>query len=162
MVEIRRADSGDIEAILPLVAAYRVFYRQLPDDARERAYVMEMLATSKSVVLLASRDDRVLGFAQLFTTFNTVHLAPSLILEDLFVAPEARGNGVATRLLNAAVDYARSVGASGMFLETAMDNASAQRVYERALWTREARFLKYNAPLATDARMPAEEGRDKG
>lgn len=34
-----------------------------------------------------------------------------------------------------------------MFLETAENNAAAQRAYEQAGWTREARFRKYNAPL---------------
>jgi RimJ/RimL family protein N-acetyltransferase len=34
-----------------------------------------------------------------------------------------------------------------MFLETAVDNARAQRVYEREGWQREAQFHKYNAPL---------------
>jgi predicted GNAT family acetyltransferase len=34
-----------------------------------------------------------------------------------------------------------------MFLETAMDNVTAQRVYARAGWSREGRFYKYNAPL---------------
>jgi ribosomal protein S18 acetylase RimI-like enzyme len=49
--------------------------------------------------------------------------------------------------LERAAAHAREIGATGMFLETAMDNQPAQRVYERAGWTREGRFFKYNAPL---------------
>ena len=67
------------------------------------------------------------------------------MLRDLFVVARARGGGVATQLLSRAMQYAREIGAVGMFLETAINNVTAQRVYERAGWTREAQFYKYNA-----------------
>jgi ribosomal protein S18 acetylase RimI-like enzyme len=76
-----------------------------------------------------------------------VRLAPVLILEDLFVEPEHRMHGVARSLIHAAVAYARETGAAAMFLETAVDNERAQRVYEREGWRREEQFHKYNAPL---------------
>ena len=78
---------------------------------------------------------------------STVRLGPALILEDLFVAPSARGSGAADALMDAAIRYARELGAAGMFLETAVDNRRAQALYERHGWTREERFYKYNAPL---------------
>jgi len=49
--------------------------------------------------------------------------------------------------LERAAGYARETGAAGMFLETAYDNVTAQRVYERNGWTRENQFCKYNSPL---------------
>jgi ribosomal protein S18 acetylase RimI-like enzyme len=84
---------------------------------------------------------------QIFHAYSTVRLGPALILEDLFVLPEARRVGIATKLLQCANDYAHEIGATGMFLETAMENLSAQRIYEQAGWTRESRFYKYNAKL---------------
>jgi len=45
------------------------------------------------------------------------------------------------------MNYAREIGAVGLFLETAVDNLIAQRVSERSGWTKEGRFLKYNAPI---------------
>ena len=70
-----------------------------------------------------------------------------VFVSHLFVNPDVRRGGVATALLERAVAYALEIGAVGMFLETAMDNATAQAVYERAGWTREGRFYKYNAVL---------------
>lgn len=145
---VRRAVSGDIESLLPLVRAYRVFYEQQPDPQRERAYVHHHFESGSSVIYIAEEDEIAAGFAQLFRTYSTVHLAPAWILEDLFVEMAFRGRGIAAALLSSAVDHARAEGASGMFLETALDNFAAQRVYERAGWRRESRFLKYNAPLA--------------
>ena len=105
------------------------------------------LRNGTSSVYLAWKHERAVGFVQLFAYTSTVRLAPTLILEDLFVASDARGDGVASALLERSLEHARSLGAAGMFLETAVDNAAAQRVYERCGWTREGQFLKYNAPF---------------
>jgi len=146
-LEITRATIDDLEALLPLVTAYRMFYQRDPDPPREREFIERHLREDRSVVFLASDGDTAVGFVQIFQTYSTVWLGPSLILEDLFVTPEARGSGAATKLIERAEAYAREIRAVGMFLETAMDNTVAQRVYERAGWTRENRFFKYNAKL---------------
>jgi ribosomal protein S18 acetylase RimI-like enzyme len=143
---VERASVRDLEALLPLVAAYRAFYEQRADAIRERALIAQHLNTGTSTIFIARCDGNAVGFVQLFATYSTVWLGSSLILEDLFVDPSARGAGIATKLLERALAYSREISAVGMFLETAMDNAAAQRVYERAGWTREGRFYKYNAP----------------
>ncbi|HZT14171.1 MAG TPA: GNAT family N-acetyltransferase [Candidatus Baltobacteraceae bacterium] len=144
---IERATAEDLDALLPLVRAYRVFYKQQPDEAREREFVARHLRDGTSVMYVARSGGSAAGFMQLFKTYSTVHLAPAWILEDLFVDPNARRAGIAAALLERALAHARESGACGMFLETAYDNVTAQRVYERAGWTREGRFYKYNAPV---------------
>jgi ribosomal protein S18 acetylase RimI-like enzyme len=145
-LRIERATLADLESVLPLVGAYREFYEQRPDAAGERKLITQHLEKGTSTMFVARLDRNVVGFVQLFTTYSTVWLGPSLILEDLFVAPAARGEGVAAKLVARSMEYAKEVAAVGMFLETAHDNLAAQRVYERAGWTREGRFYKYNAP----------------
>lgn len=145
---IRRATITDLDALLPLLQTYRVFYKRQPDTERERAFLEAHLRDGTSVIYIAEVDGAAAGFMQLFKMYSTVRLANSWILEDLFVAPEYRSRGIASELLTRALEHARENGACGMFLETAQDNVTAQRVYERAGWTREGHFLKYNAPLA--------------
>ncbi len=144
--EIRRAVLADLDELLPLVHGYRAFYEQAHDADEERAFIARMLRDATGAIFLARRAGAAIGFAQLFHAHSTVRLGTSLILEDLFVEPGARGGGVASALLAAACAYAREIGAVGMFLETAADNAVARRVYERAGWQRERVFVKYNAP----------------
>jgi ribosomal protein S18 acetylase RimI-like enzyme len=144
---IRQADLGDLEVLLPLVRGYREFYERPHDARHEREFLERHLRDRTSTIFIALRDERAVGFVQMFGTWSTVHLAPSFVLEDLFVEPQARGSGAADALLERALEHARESGAAGMFLETAADNEHAQRVYERNGWTREKRFLKYNAPL---------------
>ena len=146
-LEIRRATMADSQHVLPLVQAYRVFYKQQRAPDRERSFIERRLREKDSVIYVAGIAMQTVGFTQLFKTYSTVHLTNAWILEDLFVDPRFRRRGIAQALLAAAVRHAQESGASGMFLETAFDNLTAQRVYERAGWAREGRFYKYNAPL---------------
>lgn len=53
-------------------------------------------------------------------------------LFQVWVAPEARGQGVACALLGAALDWARGRGARAMQLGVVCGNDAARRLYERA------------------------------
>ena len=88
--------------------------------------------------------DAPVGFVILYCTFSTVALAARWILNDLFVAPAARGKGVATALIDAAVAAAKEVGVPRMFLRTGIDNVQAQRLYERLGWKRDTRYWRYD------------------
>jgi ribosomal protein S18 acetylase RimI-like enzyme len=144
---VRLAVLDDLERLLPLVQAYRIFYEQQPDVQRERSFIESHLKKKTSAMYLAEANQNTAGFAQLFKSYSTVHLSTVWILEDLFVVPKYRRYGIGAMLLEQARLHALGDGASSMFLETAYDNETAQRVYERAGWTREGRFYKYNAPL---------------
>jgi ribosomal protein S18 acetylase RimI-like enzyme len=144
---VRRAAEADLEALLPLVRAYRRFYEQEPDEGRERSFIQKHLRDASSTVFVALAGAQAVGFVQIFESWSTVRLAPVLILEDLFVDPAWRGNGIGRSLVYTSVAYARENGAASMSLETAIANEQAQRVYEREGWGRERAFIKYNAPL---------------
>ena len=68
-------------------------------------------------------------------------------MNDLFVEPEARRRGVGRLLLEAAAEFGRHTGAVRLTLVTALDNAPAQALYERAGWRRESVFCTYNLTL---------------
>ena len=50
-------------------------------------------------------------------------------MNDLFVSPDARGQGVGRALIEASADVARNRGAHHLEWATAPDNATAQRLY---------------------------------
>ena len=53
------------------------------------------------------------------------------LLNDLYVDTNHRKQGYGSALLQAAFDYGKSQQASYVFLETARDNITAQRVYKK-------------------------------
>ncbi|QSX79822.1 GNAT family N-acetyltransferase [Agrilutibacter solisilvae] len=137
-VTIRRAETHDLDALVPLFDAYRVFYQQASDPARARDFLAQRMARQESVVLLAQHDGDAIGFTQLFPTFSSVRTGPMWILNDLFVDARARRLGAGRSLLDAAADFARDSGAVLITLETATDNATARALYRAAGWHEDA------------------------
>jgi GNAT superfamily N-acetyltransferase len=78
--------------------------------------------------------------------FSSVRTARLWILNDLFVADDARRCGVARALLDAAAQFARDDGAAGLMLETGRDNAAARALYRAAGWQEDASQW-YSLPL---------------
>jgi GNAT superfamily N-acetyltransferase len=66
-----------------------------------------------------------------FWTWSTLQAARIGVMNDLFVAPEARGTGVADALVAACREQAREQGAAWLSWQTAADNHRAQAVYAR-------------------------------
>lgn len=145
--EIRRATPGDVDAVAALFDAYREFYRQASDLAGARAFIGERLARGESVVFLAEAAGDALGFTQLYPSFTSAGMARIYILNDLFVASEARGRGVGAALLRHAAGFARGEGAVRLALSTEKTNAAAQALYEREGWQRDEAFLGYTLRL---------------
>ena len=144
---IERATLGDLEALVPLFAAYRRFYGRA-DDPRAGDFLAERLRREESVVFIAWQGTQAIGFTQLYPTFASVALGRMFVLYDLFVAPAARRSGAGALLLRRAVRFAAEQGAVELMLQTATDNLAAQRLYEREGWVRDEEFYVYNYRVA--------------
>jgi GNAT superfamily N-acetyltransferase len=143
-ITIIRATAEHVELATPLFDAYRQFYKQAADLEGCRRFLQERLTRDESVVFLAMRDDKAVGFMQLYPSFSSISLKCLWVLNDLFVAPDARKRGVGSLLLERARQHAIETGAKGLTLSTAVDNFTAQRVYERMEWKRDNDFYHYN------------------
>ena len=74
-------------------------------------------------------------------------MARIFILNDLFVVPEARGRGAGSALLAEAADHGRRSGAVRLTLSTEVTNSTAQSLYEKLGWKRDAVFCVYQFAL---------------
>ena len=146
-IAVRRAQAPDAELIAPLFDAYRQFYRQSADLPLALAFIRERLALDESVIFVAQDEQgRAIGFTQLYPSFSSSSARRIWILNDLFVTPAVRGNGVAHQLLDAARSHAVSTGAKRLALSTARDNP-AQKLYESVGYERDNVFYHYSLPL---------------
>lgn len=145
---VRHASIDDLDVVAPLFDAYRQFYRQPADPALARSFLLERFRNHQSVILLAlAANGDGLGFVQLYPSFSSVRARRIYILNDLFVAQHARRLGVASRLLEAAAEFGRAIGAAGLSLSTALDNAPARRLYESHGWTLDTQYCTYDLAL---------------
>lgn len=146
----RQATLTDLDALVPLLDGYRVFYGQAPDRAAARDFLSRRLTRGDSRLLVHEDDDgTLLGFVQLYPLFSTVGLAPQWLLNDLFVAPEARRRGVGRALMRGAEALARSAGVARLTLATQVENRTAKALYESLGWRCDRIFDHYRLDLAT-------------
>lgn len=146
-MDIRQATVLDLDRVAPLFDAYRQFYGRPSDIHGARGFLAARLEQQQSVILLAEEGAEPLGFTQLFPSFTSTGMAQIFILNDLFVAPQARGRAVGKALLDAAESHCRAQGAVRLALSTAVDNLAAQALYEGAGWERDSQFLSYEKSL---------------
>jgi GNAT superfamily N-acetyltransferase len=145
---IRQANAGDLGLIVPLFDAYRQFYGQPSDPELAHSFLQERFRLDQSVVFLAlDRAGNALGFTQLYPSFSSGLARRIFILNDLFVTPEARRRKVGRRLLRAAAEFGIRAGAARLALATALDNASAQALYESCGWVRDTLWCTYTLAL---------------
>lgn len=138
MTRVVRAGISDLETLVPMFDAYRIFYKREGDLDGARAYLTARLERNEAMVFLALEiSGAALGFALCYSTFSSVAMKPLVILNDLFVIPEARGQRIGEVLIGAAVELAQTSGAVGVQLETAHTNLSGQKLYERLGFQRE-------------------------
>ena len=146
--EVRQASIHDLDTLVPLFDGYRQFYRQPSDPARARAFLAERFAHHESLILLACDEQGVgLGFTQLYPLFSSVRTVRIYLLNDLFVATDARRYGVGKALLGASDEHARALGAASLWLQTELNNAPAQALYESLGWKRDQAFCDYGLTL---------------
>lgn len=145
-----RVTAEEVELVAPLFDAYRQFYGQPPDLDGARRFLAERLGRGESVIFAVVEGGRALGFTQLYPSFSSVSMRPIWILNDLFVAGDARRRGVGARLLGAARDHALRTGAARLALSTAVTNTEAQALYERDGWRRDTAYLHYEYELPKD------------
>jgi GNAT superfamily N-acetyltransferase len=140
-LEIAPIAAEEFEELLPLIAAYQRFYEaEEIDEERNRTFFRRFLAPSEDGLLLGARHEgRLLGYACLYWHFSSLAACESVLMNDLFVAESARGQGVGRALIEATAGIARERGVPFVEWSTAPDNHTAQRLYdstdaERSKW----------------------------
>jgi GNAT superfamily N-acetyltransferase len=123
---------ADYDRVLPLIAGYQRFYLAEPNEKRNRAFFRRFLAPSDDGLLLGAwKDSELVGFATLYWTFSSTHAAEAALMNDLFVADGHRGEGIGLALIEGSVSAARERGMRHLEWFTALDNETAQRLYDR-------------------------------
>lgn len=145
-VMIRAATIHDVGSLAPLFDAYRQFYQQASDIEGARRFLSERMEGGESHVIMAVLEEAPstpIGFVQLYPTYSSVRIARALVVNDLWVVPTARRQGVARTLIREAHGYAIAIGVRLVSLSTATDNVEARALYESEGYALESGFEHY-------------------
>lgn len=130
--DIRPLATADEAAWRRLWQGYQDFYEVSLSEAVTAATWLRLLDPAEPVRgLIAERQGVVVGFAHYVLHRSTWRIEDTCYLQDLFVAPEARGTGLARRLVEAVYAASDAAGAGQVYWLTHKDNLAARRLYDR-------------------------------
>ncbi len=127
--EIRRAEQSDAGAVARLLHDFNSEYEDYtPGVPALTERLGELLANDEIVVLLAG--DPPAGFALFRIRPSLWAKAGDAYLEELYVAPEHRRQGIGRALLETSIEAARKAGANHFELTTGETDTEARTLYE--------------------------------
>ena len=127
--DIAPADRAGWEA---LWSAYLAFYKvDLSPDITAHTWTRMMDPASPLKGRLAVEGDQPLGFALHHHHCSTWVMGEDCYLEDLFVAPAARGKGLGRALIEDLVAIGRRNGWRRLYWLTEIENATARKLYDQ-------------------------------
>ncbi len=150
-IRVRLLGKEDVPTFCALIEALAHYEHLSPPDgpARERLARDALATPARFWTLLAELAGRVVGYAVFFETYSTFLASPTLYLEDIFVLPDARGEGVGRALLRACAEEAVHRGCERMEWQVLAWNDLALGFYEHLGATplhREWRLYRLEGP----------------
>ncbi|WP_404425724.1 GNAT family N-acetyltransferase [Nibricoccus sp. IMCC34717] len=147
LLNLRRAEEKDAEALLALIDSLADFEKLPRPDAEARRRLLEHGFGPRprfETWLVGPRDEeQPAGYAIFLETYSTFLAKPTLYIEDLYVKPEYRRRGYGGALLAKARALASERGC-GRIEWTCLDwNTKAQAVYEGLGAKRMSEWLLY-------------------
>ena len=133
MAFVRPLAATDLVRWRELWMGYLDFYRaEVGEEVTSETFERLVAQSDGLVGLVAEGDDgEPVGIAHLVFHPSTWSTGRYCYLEDLFVAPEARGTGAAHQLLEAVFAEADRRGATRTYWETQEFNSPARSLYDQ-------------------------------
>ncbi|HSI29306.1 MAG: N-acetyltransferase family protein [Methylophilus sp.] len=132
-VTIRTIEVNDYASWNQLYSAYATFYAvKQTQDMRDLVWQWIHQSTPLIYALVALDEERnVLGFLHYRTFLRPLAASMGGYVDDIYVVPEARGQGIARQLIKAVVAIGETHQWSVLRWMTAEDNQHARACYDR-------------------------------
>lgn len=139
---IRPLAAADKAAWLPLWHGYLEFYEStVAPEVTETTFARLLDPAEPMFAFVAELNGALIGVTQCVLHRSTWTRGPYCYLNDLFVAPSARGTGAGRALIEAVYARADELGAERVYWLTHETNATARQLYDRVA-TRSG-FIQY-------------------
>jgi GNAT superfamily N-acetyltransferase len=133
MISVRPIVASDEENWINLFRDYIVFYKtNVPEEIIAQTWRRLLNGDDNMTAIIAvDESGKAVGIAALVFHRSTWSASWYCYLEDLFVAPDARGLGVGKALIEATYAEADRRGATRTYWATQENNATARQLYDR-------------------------------
>jgi GNAT superfamily N-acetyltransferase len=135
MPTLRKARQQDLEE---LTALLRLLFTIEADfnfnEAKQRQGLAMLLDNDRGCILVAEEAGQVIGMCTGQLVISTAEGGPSVLVEDMVVAPAHRGQGTGRALMKAMAGWALEQGATRLQLLADKNNPPALAFYEHLGW----------------------------
>jgi ribosomal protein S18 acetylase RimI-like enzyme len=149
-IEIIRANSEHIKDVSILFDLYRQFYKYKKDLINSQNYITDRIINKESIIFLCFYNKKIVGFTQLYETFDSLNLDKKLVLYDLYVLEKYRLLGIGRKLMNASKKFAKDNKYHRIELSTAINNTNAQKLYESLDYIRDKEYYNYDLEIKNE------------
>jgi GNAT superfamily N-acetyltransferase len=131
MTMIRLAQKGDEHAIMELIHGLAL-YEKAPEQVVNTAEALAIHLFDEKICesIVAEKDGKIVGFALYFTNYSTWK-GKCLYLEDFYVLPELRKEGIGSLLFDEVVRIAKERGVKRMDWQVLEWNEPALNFYKK-------------------------------
>jgi len=134
---IETAIEADIPGLVSLLAELLSIEQDFKPDEAKQVQGLKLLISSPDhgiIKVAKTADGDVIGMVSAQLVISTAEGAPSAWIEDMVVSKQHRASGIGRKLLDAALAWAKSKGASRAQLLVDLDNAPALGYYDHLGW----------------------------
>lgn len=131
-VVIRAIEATDRVIWDDLWGQYQAFYKtKIASETSDITFKRLFVPSVPMNGLVAEVDGKVVGIVHYIFHYSTWTVGPYCYLQDLYTSAEARGRGVATKLIEAVYEKAQAQGAARVYWLTHETNDVAIKLYEK-------------------------------
>lgn len=152
MVRIERSGASDSCVLLPLISRYWQFEAIPGFDADRIAAALRRMLSAEELVSgwTAFVDGTPAGYLLAVYVYSLEHLGMTAEIDEFFVLPEHRGQGLGGRLLAAAEEEFRRRDCTNVSLQVGVNNAPARAFYLRHGYAGRAGYTLLDKMLGHD------------
>lgn len=129
-MHVKRAGLECLKDTTVLFNEFREFYGQEAKPEETERFIKERMEKDESIIFLAYEEKQAIGFTQIYPIFSSLSMKPAYILNDLFVRPSYRRQGVGKALMESVYQSCTANNVSFVMLQTAPENNKAKALYK--------------------------------
>ena len=131
-IVIREAGEGDYKNLMKL---YDEFVEEDRYSTGKEDSFQEVLASTENFISVAEDKGKLVGFVTFSMRWVVRYPTPIAEMDELYVKPEYRRQGLGSKLVEAILKKAAELGCSRMFIDTHIKHEAAQKLSEKMGFT---------------------------
>ncbi len=141
-INYRVAAIADLATLLEFVREFHLNENLPFDESIDREVLKHFLAdASFGRAWFIQQADEAIGYIILTLGYSLEYRGRDAFIDELYLRPQYRGQGIGTQTLAFAEDACQELGVRALHLEVDFENPDAQRLYHKKGYQRHQRFL---------------------